>query len=613
MPVSEEVEKQSRLIQESHNLLCHSSTESTTRHGFRKTNIKPKVTKDGTPLEFLFVDCNSTNQSSVGEEASHDKKKNKKKKKKKSTMSMLGKSKKSKNTHDAGPDSSCFSSSSSTLSELATINGSLQELPETEKEEEKPPGRVTRLFRNRSLRKRRHEIDPLVRSSQPSSSSKRSILRQLYSRKSRPEKIVRPSLAVRTSLEENDSSPTTSETTPTQSSSTASSTMFSVRTPNPSISSNVLTPITPIVSTTSSLASMGSAANYKQQQQQQQQQQQMVFANSPLTHTPSQQHQDEDDYSLLEVCSVNTSNTKKIKAFRRSNSIVSMASTCSISQFPPTSPAVTSTAVNNAVRPRGRVQSCSSAHSFGGAVTRTLVSQPVKFRSASHISLSPQSQELASGSADTWSLEPRKMSESQVRQQHLQYQLQELQQQMSFQRQSWRQQRLKAQSQISPVSATIAYEVPESTEKLYFEKFSKETPGDSYMISPGQTLSMTSSAPTAPESSTIPVIPVMPMMPIAQSEPMSWMDSTPPTLTASPQQSTPFDFPEETSKELSTCGVDDTHPNISEEELDRLLKDAFGLDMGPKEPSTNESFSVTDLEDQNFDLLAFIDSAKPSK
>ena len=81
---SEEVEKQSKLIQESHNKLCHSNTEGTTRHGFRKNNVKPKIDKQGRPLEFKFVDCiGSDNEDKAPKKEGYRKKLREKRKKKK--------------------------------------------------------------------------------------------------------------------------------------------------------------------------------------------------------------------------------------------------------------------------------------------------------------------------------------------------------------------------------------------------------------------------------------------------------------------------------------------------------------------------------------------------
>ncbi|KAH3665525.1 hypothetical protein OGAPHI_003711 [Ogataea philodendri] len=312
---SEEAEKQSKLIQDAQNLVMKDSSAKTNKHGFRKTNIKPKVNKEGNPKEFLFVNCTPTASSDVPAEASEDDKK-----------------------VSAGP------------------------------------GRVSRLFRSRSLKREEkskeqqleaprmvqpdvHKDDraakmPFLTTSLPvlagPDTSKKPSLRRLYTRK--------PKLDLRKSGE------TSSITTPSE---------FSLTPSSATAASSTFTPITPILSTSSSAVSMVSGSTPQPEyffgpgtystpapsnavlgtrdrsdsgdSMFQQVHNKQVLA-SPMVVTPYQQDDDdlpggqESGYEdLVAVSPVSTSMTKKMKTLRRSNSIVSVTSASSQSQYAPSS------------------------------------------------------------------------------------------------------------------------------------------------------------------------------------------------------------------------------------------------------------------------------------
>lgn len=417
---SEEVEKQSKLIQESHDKLSHSTTESTTRHGFRKTTVKPKIRKDGTPLEFLFVDCISGGSDLTSKKKKEKKLKKKKNKKAKAKEKKEKKEKEKKEKEkekrererklreekekedevsEVSNDETLVKKDENSIEPLLsseeatdTDNAYKTLLAGISEEKESPhqsaesrclsylidrssSSRVTRLFLNRSQKRHRKDNDssdsenenetsgnqeetkveespskylPSTDSPVPPLSSKKrklSVLRQLYFRRPRHSANKIPVMSSNhgrrsmSSSDDNELSPVNSEETPTLSSSATSSGLFSV---NQSVSSSAIpTPITPIVSTSSSMGSnvkqftcgrnrSNSAASLALGRQQQ-------FMNSPAVCTPHRRSEDDEEYSL-EVCSVNTSGNKKMRTLQRSNSIGSLNSMGSVSQFPPASP-----------------------------------------------------------------------------------------------------------------------------------------------------------------------------------------------------------------------------------------------------------------------------------
>ncbi|KAG7860491.1 hypothetical protein KL939_001977 [Ogataea angusta] len=306
---TDDAEKQSKIIQDAQNLVLNDSSAKTNKHGFRKTNVKPKVNKEGTPKEFLFVNCTPT----AAAESPAD---------------------------------------------------------EQEKKATAGPRKVSRLFGSRSLKKDKDSKEPeyqpqAVKSevqeeisngrmpflnSSPSvfmgpESSKRSSLRKFCSRKPK--------------AEVHHSGDSSSAATPSEYTLTPKSGTGNANAP--------YTPITPILSTSSSMTSMVSTATpqpehftgygqyptpftmsatagardrsdsgnsiYQSLQNKQ-------LLQSPIVNTPSQHGDDESGTAydeLVEVSPVSTSVTKKMKTLRRSNSIVSVTSLSSQSQYPPSS------------------------------------------------------------------------------------------------------------------------------------------------------------------------------------------------------------------------------------------------------------------------------------
>lgn len=211
---SEEVEKQSMLIQESHNKLCHSNTEGTTRHGFRKNNVKPKIDKQGRPLEFKFVDCIGFNGKSEDgsekkpkkegyrrklrekrkkkREEEKERREERKEEKEKEKERKEKEKEREKDKEEGNPresDGSSFltfrSSGASQKTEIGSTKSSQSNFSKVEREEagstkgdasttstkgedshhfshlmdKKSSIRVTRLFKSRNILKRRHEND----------------------------------------------------------------------------------------------------------------------------------------------------------------------------------------------------------------------------------------------------------------------------------------------------------------------------------------------------------------------------------------------------------------------------------------------------------------------
>lgn len=284
---SEEVEKQSQIIQQSHNKLCDSGSENTTKHGFRKTNVKPKITKDGTPLEFLFVDCTPT--SEVAEP----------------TKKKRGRRRKSSRRDETKPEG---------VDEDGDV---LTETSLTSTDDDKSQSRVSRLFRGRTVKKQPEPEQPAEQAALSGSSQpyfRAGAFKRLYTRK---------------------------WTAPQSATSPSSSRDFYPQTPSDErTASPESLMLTPILSTSSSIEPRNrsnSAAS--------------IVAYNRLVCTPIDEDED------VEVCSVSTSNTKKAKALRRSNSIVSVNSSSSITQYPPASPAVA----------RGRLRSTSSLGRYRGS------------------------------------------------------------------------------------------------------------------------------------------------------------------------------------------------------------------------------------------------------
>ncbi|KAG7803259.1 hypothetical protein KL944_001212 [Ogataea haglerorum] len=306
---TDDAEKQSKIIQDAQNLVLNDSSAKTNKHGFRKTNVKPKVNKEGTPKEFLFVNCTPTAAAeSLADE--HEKK------------------------ATAGPRrvSRLFGGRPLKKDKESKEPDSRPQAVKTEVQEEVPNGLMP--FSN----------------SAPSvfvgaESSKRSSLRKFCSRKPKGE-VHQPG----------DSS---SAATPSEYSLTPKSVTGNSNAP--------YTPITPILSTSSSVTSMVSSATpqpeyftgygqyptpftmsatvgardrsdsgnsiYQSLQNKQ-------LLQSPMVNTPSQHGDDESGTTydeLVEVSPVSTSVTKKMKTLRRSNSIVSVISLSSQSQYAPSS------------------------------------------------------------------------------------------------------------------------------------------------------------------------------------------------------------------------------------------------------------------------------------
>ncbi|ESW98498.1 hypothetical protein KL918_002114 [Ogataea parapolymorpha] len=306
---TDDAEKQSKIIQDAQNLVLNDSSAKTNKHGFRKTNVKPKVSKEGTPKEFLFVNCTPT-AAAESPADEHEKK------------------------ATAGPRrvSRLFGSRSLKKDKDSKEADSQPQTVKTEAQEEIPNGRMPFLNSSPSV-----FVGP--------ESSKRSSLRKFCSRKPKGE-VHQPG----------DSS---SAATPSEYSLTPKSATGNSNAP--------YTPITPILSTSSSMTSMVSSATpqpenftgfgqyptpftmsatagardrsdsgnsiYQSLQNKQ-------LLQSPMVNTPSQHGDDESGTTydeLVEVSPVSTSVTKKMKTLRRSNSIISVISLSSQSQYPPSS------------------------------------------------------------------------------------------------------------------------------------------------------------------------------------------------------------------------------------------------------------------------------------
>ncbi|ODV83836.1 hypothetical protein CANARDRAFT_29575 [[Candida] arabinofermentans NRRL YB-2248] len=129
---SEDVEKQSKMVQNAQHYALTSDTQNTNKYGFKKTNVKPKINKEGTPTEFLFVNCAPTRTSDELPSVDMNSSKNK-------------------------PGTSTSAASL----KIASTSGS--DLEEERKDEEKKQssttaGRVSRLFRSRSVKREEKEI-----------------------------------------------------------------------------------------------------------------------------------------------------------------------------------------------------------------------------------------------------------------------------------------------------------------------------------------------------------------------------------------------------------------------------------------------------------------------
>ncbi|KAG7911356.1 hypothetical protein KL906_000677 [Ogataea polymorpha] len=299
---TDDAEKQSKIIQDAQNLVLNDSSAKTNKHGFRKTNVKPKVSKEGTPKEFLFVNCTPT-AAAESPADEHEKK------------------------ATAGPRrvSRLFGSRSLKKDKDSKEADSQPQTVKSEAQEQNPNGRMP--FSNSSSSV---FVGP--------ESSKRSSLRKFCSRKPKGE-VHQPV----------DSS---SAATPSEYSLTPKS-----ATGNPNAP---YTPITPILSTSSSMTSMVSSATPQPEnsawfgqystpftmsatvgaRDRSDSLQNKQLLQSPMVNTPSQHGDNESGTpydELVEVSPVSTSVTKKMKTLRRSNSIISVISVSSQSQYPPSS------------------------------------------------------------------------------------------------------------------------------------------------------------------------------------------------------------------------------------------------------------------------------------